>query len=219
MGSCRFYKTTGTTLLYKHSTIQFAPGNPSEILVTSADSQIRVSNSITVLQKFKDKRSNGGKPMPRLPFHCTKNAMHKLHNPKGNPCCFLPGFKNTSSHQPDLRVLHRRWPLRRVRQRGLQPSTCDAGSPTAAAAPAPVAQGAASASGTCPWPWRAPAAPAVPPRVVRAVARRRGGRQRVGDAGGDGEPRRGDQGVPELRAALRQSLPLATRPASRLNSH
>ncbi|KAM0838998.1 hypothetical protein ACQ4PT_060600 [Festuca glaucescens] len=32
---------------------QFAPGNPSEILVTSADSQIRVFNGITVLQKFK----------------------------------------------------------------------------------------------------------------------------------------------------------------------
>ncbi|KAG2556307.1 hypothetical protein PVAP13_8NG084200 [Panicum virgatum] len=59
-------------------------------------------------------------------------------------------------------------------------------------------------------PRRAPSASAVSARVVvRAVARRRGGRQRVGDGGGDGEPRRGDQGVPELRDACRQPLPLA----------
>ncbi|CAO2141133.1 unnamed protein product [Urochloa humidicola] len=84
-GSCRFYKTTDCKLnqgaqidmsiskkrksqAKKITGFQFAPGNPSEILVTSADSQIRVFNGITVLQKF-----------------------------KGNPCFFLPGFKNTSS--------------------------------------------------------------------------------------------------------------------------
>ncbi|XP_062197355.1 uncharacterized protein LOC133900261 [Phragmites australis] len=69
-GSCRFYKTTGCKLnqeaqidmsiskkrksqAKKITGFQFAPGNPSEILVTSADSQIRVFNGITVLQKFK----------------------------------------------------------------------------------------------------------------------------------------------------------------------
>ncbi|KAG2556305.1 hypothetical protein PVAP13_8NG084200 [Panicum virgatum] len=84
-GCCRFYKTTDCKLnqeaqidmsiskkrrsqAKKITGFQFAPGNPSEILVTSADSQIRVFNGITVLQKF-----------------------------KGNPCFFLPGFKNTSS--------------------------------------------------------------------------------------------------------------------------
>ncbi|KAL6658505.1 hypothetical protein ACP70R_004091 [Stipagrostis hirtigluma subsp. patula] len=69
-GSCRFYKTTNCKLnqeaqidmsiskkrksqAKKITGFQFAPGNPSEILVTSADSQIRVFNGITVLQKFK----------------------------------------------------------------------------------------------------------------------------------------------------------------------
>ncbi|KAG0529092.1 hypothetical protein BDA96_05G068600 [Sorghum bicolor] len=84
-GSCRFYKTTDCKLnqeaqidmsitkkrksqAKKITGFHFAPGNPSEILVTSADSQIRVFNGISVLQKF-----------------------------KGTPCFFLPGFKNTSS--------------------------------------------------------------------------------------------------------------------------
>ncbi|KAF0894599.1 hypothetical protein E2562_001899 [Oryza meyeriana var. granulata] len=69
-GSCRFYKTTDCKLnqeaqidmsiskkrkshAKKITGFQFAPGNPSEIMVTSADSQIRVFNGITVLQKFK----------------------------------------------------------------------------------------------------------------------------------------------------------------------
>ncbi|CAM0874709.1 unnamed protein product [Alopecurus aequalis] len=69
-GSCRFYKTKDCKLnqeaqidmslskkrksqAKKITGFQFAPGNPSEILVTSADSQIRVFNGITVLQKFK----------------------------------------------------------------------------------------------------------------------------------------------------------------------
>uniref|UniRef100_J3N6K4 Anaphase-promoting complex subunit 4 WD40 domain-containing protein n=1 Tax=Oryza brachyantha TaxID=4533 RepID=J3N6K4_ORYBR len=69
-GSCRFYKATDCKLnqeaqidmsiskkrkshAKKITGFQFAPGNPSEILVTSADSQIRVFNGITVLQKFK----------------------------------------------------------------------------------------------------------------------------------------------------------------------
>ncbi|OEL23001.1 WD repeat-containing protein 44 [Dichanthelium oligosanthes] len=69
-GSCRFYKATNCKLnqeaqidmniskkrrsqAKKITGFQFAPGNPSEILVTSADSQIRVFNGITVLQKFK----------------------------------------------------------------------------------------------------------------------------------------------------------------------
>ncbi|WVZ53770.1 hypothetical protein U9M48_004668 [Paspalum notatum var. saurae] len=69
-GSCRFYKTTDCKLnqeaqidmsiskkrrsqAKKITGFHFAPGNPSEILVTSADSQIRVFNGITVLQKFK----------------------------------------------------------------------------------------------------------------------------------------------------------------------
>ncbi|BAT12995.1 Os11g0187100 [Oryza sativa Japonica Group] len=69
-GSCRFYKTADCKLnqeaqidmniskkrkshAKKITGFQFAPGNPSEILVTTADSQIRVFNGITVLQKFK----------------------------------------------------------------------------------------------------------------------------------------------------------------------
>uniref|UniRef100_A0A8I7BBS1 Uncharacterized protein n=1 Tax=Hordeum vulgare subsp. vulgare TaxID=112509 RepID=A0A8I7BBS1_HORVV len=69
-GCCRFYKTRDCKLnqeaqidmsiskkrksqAKKITGFQFAPGNPSEILVTSADSQIRVFNGITVLQKFK----------------------------------------------------------------------------------------------------------------------------------------------------------------------
>uniref|UniRef100_A0A0D3HJ27 Uncharacterized protein n=1 Tax=Oryza barthii TaxID=65489 RepID=A0A0D3HJ27_9ORYZ len=69
-GSCRFYKTADCKLnqeaqidmniskkrkshVKKITGFQFAPGNPSEILVTTADSQIRVFNGITVLQKFK----------------------------------------------------------------------------------------------------------------------------------------------------------------------
>ncbi|KQJ89109.1 hypothetical protein BRADI_4g23520v3 [Brachypodium distachyon] len=69
-GFCRFYKTRDCKLnqeaqidmsiskkrksqAKKITGFQFAPGNPSEMLVTSADSQIRVFNGITVLQKFK----------------------------------------------------------------------------------------------------------------------------------------------------------------------
>ncbi|CAD6254406.1 unnamed protein product [Miscanthus lutarioriparius] len=69
-GSCRFYRTTDCKLnqeaqidmsitkkrrsqAKKITGFHFAPGNPSEILVTSADSQIRVFNGISVLQKFK----------------------------------------------------------------------------------------------------------------------------------------------------------------------
>ncbi|CAD6257793.1 unnamed protein product [Miscanthus lutarioriparius] len=69
-GSCRFYKTTDCKLnpeaqidmsitkkrrsqAKKITGFHFAPGNPSEILVTTADSQIRVFNGISVLQKFK----------------------------------------------------------------------------------------------------------------------------------------------------------------------
>jgi WD repeat-containing protein 44 len=33
--------------------LQFAPGNPSEVLVTSADSQIRVLDGVTMVQKFR----------------------------------------------------------------------------------------------------------------------------------------------------------------------
>ena len=33
--------------------IQYAPGNPSEVLVTSADSQIRVFDGVTMVQKFR----------------------------------------------------------------------------------------------------------------------------------------------------------------------
>jgi WD repeat-containing protein 44 len=32
---------------------QFAPGNPAEVLVTSADSQIRVFDGVTMVQKFR----------------------------------------------------------------------------------------------------------------------------------------------------------------------
>ncbi|KAL6868221.1 hypothetical protein ACP4OV_015066 [Aristida adscensionis] len=113
-GSCRFYKTNDCKLnqeaqidmniskkrksqAKKITGFQFAPGNPSEILVTSADSQIRVFNGITVLQKFK------GTPMaakahaspPPFPPHQERHA--QAPQPKGNPCFFFPGFKNTSS--------------------------------------------------------------------------------------------------------------------------
>lgn len=33
--------------------VQFAPGNPAEVLVTSADSQIRVFDGVTMVQKFR----------------------------------------------------------------------------------------------------------------------------------------------------------------------
>ena len=33
--------------------MQFAPGNPAEVLVTSADSQIRVFDGVTMVQKFR----------------------------------------------------------------------------------------------------------------------------------------------------------------------
>ncbi|XP_062204509.1 uncharacterized protein LOC133906584 [Phragmites australis] len=68
-GSCRFYKTTGCKLSQeaqidiqtkkrksqakKITGFQFAPGNLSEVLVTSADSQIRVFDGVTMVQKFR----------------------------------------------------------------------------------------------------------------------------------------------------------------------
>ena len=33
--------------------VQFAPGNPAEVLITSADSQIRVFDNVTMVQKFR----------------------------------------------------------------------------------------------------------------------------------------------------------------------
>jgi hypothetical protein len=33
--------------------LQFSPGNSSEVLVTSADSQIRVFDGVTLVQKFR----------------------------------------------------------------------------------------------------------------------------------------------------------------------
>ncbi|KAM0923099.1 hypothetical protein ACQ4PT_005769 [Festuca glaucescens] len=68
-GSCRFYKTTDCKLspesqieidakkrksqAKKITGFQFAPGNSSEVLVTSADSQIRVFDGVTLVQKFR----------------------------------------------------------------------------------------------------------------------------------------------------------------------
>ncbi|CAD6270362.1 unnamed protein product [Miscanthus lutarioriparius] len=68
-GSCRLYKTAGCKLsaeaqidiqakkrkaqAKKITGFQFAPGNPAEVLVTSADSQIRVFDGVTMVQKFR----------------------------------------------------------------------------------------------------------------------------------------------------------------------
>jgi hypothetical protein len=46
--------------------LQFSPGNSSEVLVTSADSQIRVFDGVTLVQKF---RGNGGhRPTNKFSF-------------------------------------------------------------------------------------------------------------------------------------------------------
>ncbi|WVZ88669.1 hypothetical protein U9M48_035161 [Paspalum notatum var. saurae] len=68
-GSCRLFKTTGCKLsaeaqidiqtkkrkaqAKKITGFQFAPGSPAEVLVTSADSQIRVFDGVTMVQKFR----------------------------------------------------------------------------------------------------------------------------------------------------------------------
>ncbi|RLM98441.1 uncharacterized protein C2845_PM06G12110 [Panicum miliaceum] len=68
-GSCRLYKTTDCKLsaeaqidiqnkkrkaqAKKITGFQFAPGNPAKVLVTSADSQIRVFDNVTMVQKFR----------------------------------------------------------------------------------------------------------------------------------------------------------------------
>ncbi|CAL4903938.1 unnamed protein product [Urochloa decumbens] len=68
-GSCWLYKTTGCKLsaeaqidiqtkkrkaqAKKITGFQFAPGSTSEVLVTSADSQIRVFDNVTMVQKFR----------------------------------------------------------------------------------------------------------------------------------------------------------------------
>ncbi|VAI29347.1 unnamed protein product [Triticum turgidum subsp. durum] len=68
-GSCRFYKTADCKIspeaqidvqskkrksqAKKITGFQYAPGNPSEVLVTSADSQIRVFDGVTMVQKFR----------------------------------------------------------------------------------------------------------------------------------------------------------------------
>ncbi|OIW18894.1 hypothetical protein TanjilG_25337 [Lupinus angustifolius] len=71
-GSCRTYSTedcklsqTGTieirhkkkSQLRKVTGFQFAPGNPSEVLVTSADSRIRILNGSEVVHKFRGFRN------------------------------------------------------------------------------------------------------------------------------------------------------------------
>uniref|UniRef100_A0A804P195 WD repeat-containing protein 44 n=1 Tax=Zea mays TaxID=4577 RepID=A0A804P195_MAIZE len=133
-GSCRFYKTTDCKLnqeaqidmsitkkrrsqAKKITGFHFAPGNPSEILVTSADSQIRVFNGISVLQKFKGTHEWRQSHDPAFPS--THQELHaQTPQPKREPV-FLPA-RLQEHQQPDLGVLHRRRPLRRVRQRGLQ---------------------------------------------------------------------------------------------------
>ncbi|TVU51147.1 hypothetical protein EJB05_02555, partial [Eragrostis curvula] len=68
-GSCRLYKTTDCKLSQeaqidiqtkkrksqakKITGFQFSPGNSSDVLVTSADSQIRVFDGVTMVQKFR----------------------------------------------------------------------------------------------------------------------------------------------------------------------
>ncbi|XP_077217172.1 uncharacterized protein LOC143851587 [Tasmannia lanceolata] len=72
-GNCRLYNTTECKLnqegqidihskkkksnAKKITGFQFAPGNPSEVLITSADSQIRVFNGIDLIQKFRGFRN------------------------------------------------------------------------------------------------------------------------------------------------------------------
>uniref|UniRef100_M8CD18 WD repeat-containing protein 44 n=1 Tax=Aegilops tauschii TaxID=37682 RepID=M8CD18_AEGTA len=112
-GCCRFYKTRDCKLnqeaqidmsiskkrksqAKKITGFQFAPGNPSEILVTSADSQIRVFNGITVLQKFKG-TPVAARPCPASPLPAAPVPLPQTPQRTGNPCFCLPGFKNTSS--------------------------------------------------------------------------------------------------------------------------
>nr|XP_029117422.1 WD repeat-containing protein 44 isoform X2 [Elaeis guineensis] len=68
-GSCRYYKTSDYKLnqeaqidirskkkkshAKKITGFQFAPGNPSEVLITSADSQIRVFDGLDMIHKFR----------------------------------------------------------------------------------------------------------------------------------------------------------------------
>jgi hypothetical protein len=224
--------------------VQFAPGNPSEILVTSADSQIRVFNGITVLQKFKGTPDNGGEPRPSL-AQLSQTRTPRTTTTQREPV-LLP--RRVQEHeQPDLGVLHRRRPLRGVRQRGLprlpvaprrvrgrrrgrdgghrRQGQDVAHQPllrvlllqgrvrgravarrAAAAAPAERVQRPRR------WQCAAPAQVRADDALLRWRWARGGpvvapGAVGVGDGGGDGEPRRGDQGVPELWAASRRQRP------------
>ncbi|XP_058114592.1 uncharacterized protein LOC131257758 isoform X2 [Magnolia sinica] len=72
-GSCRLYDTSDCKLVQiaqmeiqtkkkkanpkKITGFQFSPGNPSEVLVTSADSQIRIFNGVNLIHKFRGFRN------------------------------------------------------------------------------------------------------------------------------------------------------------------
>ncbi|KAI3928903.1 hypothetical protein MKX01_011079 [Papaver californicum] len=71
-GTCRLYDTSESKLVQKEQInvqtkkksqakkitgFEFDPGNPSEVLITSADSRIRVVNGTTIVQKFRGFRN------------------------------------------------------------------------------------------------------------------------------------------------------------------
>ncbi|KAG5582496.1 hypothetical protein H5410_053123 [Solanum commersonii] len=62
-GSCRMYSTSGNLILQETYLrpelvhVQFAPGNPAEVLITSADSRVRIFDGSEMTHKFKGLRN------------------------------------------------------------------------------------------------------------------------------------------------------------------
>jgi WD repeat-containing protein 44 len=70
--------------------LQFTPGNPSEVLVTSADSQIRVFDGVAMVQKFRGGPKTEIISCSFLEIIITTHMMRHMIND-------VSGYKNTSS--------------------------------------------------------------------------------------------------------------------------
>ncbi|CAD6257787.1 unnamed protein product [Miscanthus lutarioriparius] len=151
-GSCRFYKTTDCKLnqeaqidmsitkkrrsqAKKITGFHFAPGNPSEILVTSADSQIRVFNGISVPQKFKGFKNTSSQI----------SASHTSEEPRTAATWCAPARTPTSTCG--------------AVSRAASAASAAAAAPASASGPrrgSPTAPTSTSSAGTCPWPCLGP---------------------------------------------------------------
>uniref|UniRef100_A0A453K7I3 Uncharacterized protein n=1 Tax=Aegilops tauschii subsp. strangulata TaxID=200361 RepID=A0A453K7I3_AEGTS len=251
-GSCRFYKTADCKIspeaqidvqskkrksqAKKITGFQYAPGNPSEVLVTSADSQIRVFDGVTMVQKFREHEQpdRGGLHLRRAVRGVRERGLARLHLEDHPERARRGGHRHRHEaqdvvHHPLLRELLLQGRLRRhpvdplavpARQpevapgrRVVQRRCVQHGEPRRQARREQerrAEQGDQERRAEQP---RRAVATLGPARHAVIAARqqdrsqRPGQRQRVGLGGSHGDLERRDKGVPELRDALQDQRP------------